>query len=267
MNPSNGIAYNNRGLSYRHQKQLDLAMADFNEAIRLNPNHPAAYVNRAAEYLLMGKYDLAMIDLDHCIRLNPNSSNAHTNRALAWSYGRARNDLAMEDVKEALRLDPKNGFAYSVRGELLARQGRYDQAIADYDHATRLDPNSDEAFRGRAWLLATCPDDRLRDGKRAYQDAVAAGRLSGFSDGRHLDALAAAYAECGDFKNAVSYQEKALGLHAQEYYRKSGQERLVLYRSGKPFRQKVDSESPPVLSGPPPSASEPPTPTPSTPPM
>jgi hypothetical protein len=50
-----------------------------------------------------------------------------------------------------------------------------------------------------------------------------------------LDTLAAAYAEAGNFKDAIAYQKKAIAIAgdtADEGY----QQRLALYRSGQPFR-------------------------------
>ena len=47
--------------------------------------------------------------------------------------------------------------------------GQYDQALLDYANAIELDPEFGHAYRNGAWLLATCPDDRVRDVTNATQ--------------------------------------------------------------------------------------------------
>jgi hypothetical protein len=49
--------------------------------------------------------------------------------------------------------------------------------------------------------------------------------------------LAAACAEAGDFESAVKWQQKALTLIVEPADVESCQQRLALYRAGKPFRQ------------------------------
>jgi hypothetical protein len=63
-----------------------------------------------------------------------------------------------------------------------------------------------------AWLLATCPDDNIRDGKRAVASATMANEFTKGTNASVLTVLAAAYAEAGKFDLAVKTQEKALGL-------------------------------------------------------
>ena len=53
-----------------------------------------------------------------------------------------------------------------------------------------------------AWVLATSPDDKLRDGKRAIELATKAAEVSNYETPHVLSTLAAAYAETGDFEKA-----------------------------------------------------------------
>ena len=89
----------------------------------------------------------------------------------------------------------------------------------------------------RAWLWATCPAAKYRDGKRAVASATRACELRGWKDPYGLDTLAAAYAEAGDFAKAVVYQRVANDLYQGEQARRKGEERLALYKEGKPYRE------------------------------
>jgi len=110
--------------------------------------------------------------------------------------------------------------------------------VADLEAAVRIDPRFVAAMADLARLLATCSDDKLRDGKRAVELAAKANDLSGGKDPAVLDALAAAHAESGDFAQAVEYQKKALA--APEFDKDQGtkaRERLKSYEQKKPWRE------------------------------
>ena len=115
--------------------------------------------------------------------------------------------------------------------------GEYEKALADYAEAIRLDPKLAKAFNRRAWLWATCPDIKYRDGKPAVKSATFACELTGWNDAISLGTLAAAYAECGDFDAAASYQEKALKLYSGQAELQDGQKRLEMYQAKMPFHE------------------------------
>ena len=83
-----------------------------------------------------------------------------------------------------------------------------------------------------AWLMATCPEEKARNGKRAVELAKQALDLEKNS-ANHMDTLAAAYAETGNFEEAVSWQERAVTLNNNDLYHR----RLELYRKKQPYRQ------------------------------
>ena len=75
--------YTNRGNGYRDKNDLDHAIADFNEAIRLDPKLAMAFLGRGIAFSDKGDNDRAIADLTEAIRLDPKSAMAFDNRGSA----------------------------------------------------------------------------------------------------------------------------------------------------------------------------------------
>jgi tetratricopeptide (TPR) repeat protein len=205
----------------------------FNDELKRNPAS-AAYVIRGGIWLEKGENDSAITDFNDAIRLDPKNARAYLGRGMAWD-NKSEYPKAVTDYDEALRLDPKFTAAYFNRGISWKSQAKYDKALADYSAAIKLDPKYATAWNSRAWLTATCPNAKYRDGKQAVVDATKGCGLTGWKNGESLDSLAAAYAETGDFANAVKWQEKAVEL-APAMLTGELQSRLELYKAHKPYR-------------------------------
>ncbi len=157
------------------------------------------------------------------------------NRGVAYLQ-RKEYKAAIIDFTGALRRN-KDAKTHVFRGVAFSELGEYERAMLDLEDGLRLAPKDAEAHNALAWLLATAGTPGFRDGKRAVDLARKANALSGWRDAAHLDTLAAAYAEAGDFAEAVRWQEKALAdpaFKAAEH--KDAQERLALYRARKAYR-------------------------------
>jgi tetratricopeptide (TPR) repeat protein len=100
--------FSNRGTAYGRKGQLDRAIEDFDQAIRLNPNDAVAFSNRGAAYARRGQPDRAIEDYDQAIRLNPDYATAFYNRGFVK---RAKGDFAGgdDDIAKAKQLNPNVG--------------------------------------------------------------------------------------------------------------------------------------------------------------
>ena len=71
-------------------------------------------------------------------------------------------------------------------------------------------------LNGFARYWATHPAAEVRDGPKAIANATKACKLSNWQNPEHVDTLAAAFAEVGDFASAVEWQKKAIDLLTEE---------------------------------------------------
>jgi tetratricopeptide (TPR) repeat protein len=184
-------------------------------------------------------FDQAAAYYTEFLRSYPNSAWAYNLRG--WThYEQGDDDGAVMDYTAAIRLDPRDSMAFNNRGGCWQRKGEYANALKDFNETVRLNPKEAWGYNSVAWLLATCPEERYRDGKKAVEMATQACKISAWKDPYSLDTLSAAYAESGDFDEAVRWQTKALEMLAgNDAFAKVGGERLALYREKKPYREQA----------------------------
>ena len=148
LDPECMAAFYNRGNTYAKKGDLDRAISDFNEAIDLDFKNAAAFYNRGNAYQEKGDFDHAISDFDDAINLDPKNAVMFNNRGNAYQK---KGDLerAISDYDEAIKLDPNYAVAFYNRGNTYAKKGDLDRAISDYDKAIKLDPKNAVAFYNR----------------------------------------------------------------------------------------------------------------------
>jgi Tfp pilus assembly protein PilF len=136
-----GQAYVSRAVGYgRFRGDLDLAIADYSEAIRLDPTIVAAYAGRGVSYVRKGNVDLAFKDLNEGLRRNPNNSAVH-NGLGTYHLAKGEYDSALVEFNTAIRLQPQYLYAYRYRAEAYEGKGDLAAALADFRVALSFDPD------------------------------------------------------------------------------------------------------------------------------
>jgi tetratricopeptide (TPR) repeat protein len=233
LEPDRALSYNDRGGMLLDSGDANAALASLSDAIRLDPTNAQFYCNRAGALHRLGRLNNALHDFERALEIEPTLNVYSVLGLLRHEMGES--DRGLADLNRAIQIDPEFAVAYNNRGFIKAAQGDRSGAIADYETAIRLAPDHPNAHKNLAWLQATAADARYRDGAKAVTHAQRALELSDGAQPQWLEILAAAHAECGDFKAAIAWQTKAIEA-AGEQAADEMSTRLANYVRLEPYR-------------------------------
>jgi len=220
-------------------------IAHADEAIRLEPRDVWPHVFKGRALSGLGRSDAALEEYFTALNLNYDCAEAHYRLGLEW-LRRGKPVDAVASFNEALRISPNWAEVHLQLGMVLTAQGRLGEAIAHYREAVRVVPTDVVALNNLAWLLATAPDAQLRDGKEAVQLAERACALTGYAQTIFVGTLAAAYAEAGQFDNAVQTALRACDLAAaagQTNLLLRNRQLLELFKAGQAYREGAPTQT------------------------
>jgi tetratricopeptide (TPR) repeat protein len=209
LDPDNYVAHVHRGEVRRQARNLDGALIDLDEAIRLNPRFPGSYGGRGFVRQLKGDLNGALEDYAEAIRLFPNYVDVYCNRA---DVRVAQGDLegAEADFSQALAIDAGYARAYDARASVRQRKGDAAGAEADYTEVLRLDPAYPGARYNRGLSRYTRGD--LDGAIVDYTEALRANPRSS----RSYNNRGAAHETKGDLARAAADYGEALRLQPRD---------------------------------------------------
>ena len=167
LNKNESNAYVMRsGIRMRYEHNVQGALEDMNEAIKLEPHYAGYFINRAFMKYKLDDYFGAMADYDYALSLEPTNVTAYYNRALL-KMEVSENNKAIEDFSYVLRSDPNNVLSRYNRASLYHKTGQYKKAIKDYDELLKVYPNFQSALYARSECKRLSGD--IAGGERDYK--------------------------------------------------------------------------------------------------
>ncbi len=191
----NPLAHNNLAYALYLDRRFDQALAHARNAARIRPDlgEPRLQIGMILE--AQGKPEEAAAAYREALAIHSN-----------WPLARKHlGDLLAKNDKPAEAIEQ-----YLVFLQMVPRKTR--EAMEQYREVLRLNANEPTALNNLAWILATNPGAGIRNGQEAVELAQRACEVTGHKQALLLGTLAAAYAENGQFTEAVRSADEAISL-------------------------------------------------------
>ena len=179
----------------------------FEEVVRTSPSYFPAQYSLGVIRQGQGRHQEAVDRFSAALVERPDYAEAHLRLAVSLRHLR-RPKEALPHYQQVMVANPRNADALFGYATTLAQLGRDQDALAQLMSGIKAFPDQLIFPHGLARLLATSPDDRVRDGRRAMalvQDLVKQGRTLELGE-----TLAMALAELGQYDQAASIQRDVM---------------------------------------------------------
>lgn len=219
----------------------------FGHCLDVTPNNYSAQNILGVAMARQDRFEEAKSHFDAALRIQPQYVDALQNLGiLLTEHGKVAE--ALNYLRQAVSIRPESAVLFSRLGLVLDMKGSAEQAAIYYRECLRSKPDQEDAANNLAWLLATHPDAKIRDGTEAVRLAEHACEVTAYQKPALIGTLAAAYAEAGRFDNAVATAEKAIQVASatgDPELAERNKQLLELYKSGKPYHE-PDKKPPPT---------------------
>lgn len=230
---------------YRLKGDRAGVVAAYERALRYDPQFAVGHRDLASALAVDGRLSEALPHFAAARRLMPDDAKIASDYGVAMAMN-GNLPEAIAQLEAALNLEPDFHSARANYAKALNAAGRSAEAIEQYRELLRRKPRESAVASALAWLLATHPDDSIRNGAEALAILEPYSASTDQPDAVVLNALAAAYAELGRFDVAVSTAELARGAAIksdQPGLARALDERLAEYRQRKPHREQPSAST------------------------
>jgi Flp pilus assembly protein TadD len=211
------VAETNLGLVFLERGQADAAAAHFQNALRILSQSGQAHYDLSLALVhtdlgnalvQKGQMEEAVAHFEKATQLQPDYPDAHYNLGAALLQ-KGQVDEAIAQWRKTVSLRPADAEAHTSLANALLQKGALSEAISHYEAALQFAPDAVLPMNNLAWVLATSPETRARDGVRAVDLARRAMQRSDAKNPIFIRTLGAALAETGRFEPAQEAAERA----------------------------------------------------------
>lgn len=238
--PDDADARQTLALMLARNREFDAAADEARAVVESREKSAGVLCQYALVLIECGRLSDAAARLDEAESLDSKLPDVHLLRGMMFARS-GEVPRAFEAYDRAMERNPGNVLAYSTAAEL-ARENR------DWARQSRIlrsgleqNPNAHSMSAALAHLLATCPDEAIRNGADAVKLANQACAATAMSNHAYMDILGEAHAEAGEFEQAIAAARKAIALAKQDRASEMMiryQVKLDLYEARKPFHAK-----------------------------
>ena len=240
QDPGNIEARYNLGMELSNQGNPAEAIECFQKIITRYPDYTAGWNALGRVYAQQGKNDAAQNAFETALSYGGDRQPETYVDLGDFLFKTGQPAAALANYESALRLQPNNLSAALGLAICHNQAGQIPEAIADYRRVLALDGTCVTALNNLAWLLATTADARWRNGAEAIRLAEQACQLTHEQQTIYLGTLAAAYAEAGNFAQAVVTAQRAVTVatkNGETRLAKRNGELLERYHTRQPARE------------------------------
>jgi protein O-mannosyl-transferase len=140
-NPNHGHPYLIRGITHVQFGNLQEALDDYNESIRLHPDDPKTWSNRSSVRGMLGDIEGALDDANRSLEIRPGYSNGLNNRATAYFFSN-QFEKALADYDAMMNNDPDNKDLLRKRIAVNEKLDNPAGQLDDYLTLVKLEPEN-----------------------------------------------------------------------------------------------------------------------------
>ena len=234
-----GYRMMDKALALEQEGKYDEALEVWKKAVALEPDDARVQSDIAANLFLSGNVEEALGHIRESVRLNPSIAQSHYYLG-AFLLKQGHADQAVPELETALKIYPRYPSGEATLAEAYSDMGKDFEALSHLRKAIDHDPEQAATLLDAARILSSSSDAALRNGPEAVDFASKANDLTKGIDPNVLDTLGAAYAEAGQFDQALDAANRALNLavaNGETDKASAIRYRIGLYTAGKPYRQ------------------------------
>jgi tetratricopeptide (TPR) repeat protein len=211
-NENNWVAHYALGVVlWNVPSRSDEAFRAFQGAVRINPDYAPAQEFLGTAYIKRSLFEDAYRHYQIALRLSPKDGGIRYNCGLVlFKTGQLSDAITnFEKAVEFMPNEPLYQAALAAAQRTAAQSSYTETALRE---SLKQNPDRPECLANLAWFLATYPDPQVRNGNEATQIAMRACQETTYKIPFCVAALAAAYAETGQFDDAIKMAELANSL-------------------------------------------------------